>query len=551
MNVKFTDLVYDVIVEEVKNKALVSALAKKWFGDVLGEEEIKKTESLIEWFTLVKSNLNPNTLEVSIFLHMFPNFEPKFLPDISKYTLQQIETLHDEFVEPANQQEDDSFLVAKSAKYNDKAGAASKKLWHSNYDLVFGDQDFKVHFVPDQKTSVRYGYYCEYVQKFFEGSTRNKPWCVAGRGGDSGTYTNMWKNYRDGHNRTFWFVIDESKNPETHPELDKKIAKYYLGALQYEKSRDYTGWRITSVLNDGDDQKSWEQIVQIYPSLAELDTNSPEFQEKFQWVRYSNIEDDTATKGELSDITEREGSEFEFCKQSIRIKKGWIVDEQPLVNPKSWKFLNTYLRNLYIQTTTKENMFNRWKSADFLEAVKSTPSFWGQLKNKMRDICDGSNDPSMFGHGIDILFRKLMEHKFKKVHDSIENSNLSIQESVDNGKVGIFNFETVDWHTINGHTYSAKYNDINTQTILMDDGRRFLCFTFSETNEVTPTSFFAFIPSHQQNKTANAHLIAYDKFKTLETRFAKTDDEDDDDEYGFKQMSDFDPENDTDIREGI
>ena len=52
-----------------------------------------------------------------------------------------------------------------------------------------------------------------------------------------------------------------------------------------------------------------------------------------------------------------------------------------------------------------------------------------------------------------------------------------------------------------------------------------------------------------KNKTAAAHLIAHSKFEDIESRIIKDDEDSEDDDYGFKMMSDFDPEKDVNIRE--
>mgnify|MGYP000932139025 CR=1 FL=1 len=97
MNIQ--DLVYDVIVEEVKNKKLFNFLLKKWFGDSPTPEQIQQAEADLTLFMEKQKSLTINNPAVYTFLMRhdgtrgLPAFDPSKLMDISQYSLEEIEMI--------------------------------------------------------------------------------------------------------------------------------------------------------------------------------------------------------------------------------------------------------------------------------------------------------------------------------------------------------------------------------------------------------------------------------------------------------------------------
>jgi hypothetical protein len=162
MNIQ--DLVYDVIVEEVKNKKLFNFLLKKWFGDNPTPEQIQQAEADLTLFMEKQKSLTVNNPAVYTFLMRhdgtrgFPAFDPSKLMDISQYSLEEIESLLHEFRDAVlTAGEEDEFKGKLTS--DDKKISASKKLWSSDRDVIINEEGFKVHYVSDARESIKYGFY--------------------------------------------------------------------------------------------------------------------------------------------------------------------------------------------------------------------------------------------------------------------------------------------------------------------------------------------------------------------------------------------------------
>jgi hypothetical protein len=53
---RIQDLVFDLLVEEVKNKKLFNFLLDKWYGNNPSEQQLKQCEDIIEDFNLPYNN---------------------------------------------------------------------------------------------------------------------------------------------------------------------------------------------------------------------------------------------------------------------------------------------------------------------------------------------------------------------------------------------------------------------------------------------------------------------------------------------------------------
>ena len=166
MNIR--DLVYDVIVEEVKNKKLFNFLLKKWFGDTPTPEQMRRAETDLTLFSEKQKSLTSKNPAVYSFLirhdgeHGFPAFNPSKLMDISQYNLEEIESLLHEFRDATLTAGDEDEFKGKLTS-DEKKVAASKKLWLSDRDAVVNEEGFKVHFVPDAREAIKYGFYQQYM----------------------------------------------------------------------------------------------------------------------------------------------------------------------------------------------------------------------------------------------------------------------------------------------------------------------------------------------------------------------------------------------------
>ena len=128
---KFTNIVYDMIVEEVKNKSLINSLLAKWQteNESLTYQDV---ESIYEKFAgRIQNGIRVDKPEILTFLNHFdgvhtkPKFprEPNLLKDITKYTYTQIIFLIDEYDSILN----DESRMASILSFTDTIMKLSKK----------------------------------------------------------------------------------------------------------------------------------------------------------------------------------------------------------------------------------------------------------------------------------------------------------------------------------------------------------------------------------------------------------------------------------------
>ena len=215
---RFTEILFDTLLEEVKNKKLFNSLMDIWRTErpnITDEEG----ENLFYNFARIKDGLRPDRPQVFTFLsrydgdHGYPKFDENNLRQIEKYSYSQLSFLLNEFNPEERTVERDVFAGADTKPTPERI-EASRNLWFGNDNLVFDRDGLRVYAIKNQQMSIRYGYWYHTVYKNAQGrpdeSDRNiSPWCVTWRP-DMGK-SNMWGNYR-GQGRTFYFVIDENKN---------------------------------------------------------------------------------------------------------------------------------------------------------------------------------------------------------------------------------------------------------------------------------------------------------------------------------------------------
>ena len=638
---KFTNLVYDVIVEEIKNKSTIQYLYKKWLGDNPTEEQKNSVEDYIKFFGQKRDSLSLKQAAVKEFLakHNDTNgdyFDPRNLKDITKYSLEQIKSLYQEFyVDDVNNNEyvkwflnywygndgqgpteDEKFqgykmltwfntirpklsleipeiqsflfhydgehnstyfdpqnikdlksynleqitdlfhefndptqqMRREDETFNEGGGLtteakrrASEKIWKSDDNVVVNEEGLKVHYIPDQRTAIKYGYYQQQIRSEMYGYDLRKGedikahWCVTGRG-SSDSWTNLWGRYRS-QGKTFYFVIDESKKPEEGQRASSGgNSRYYLGALQ---NYGRNGWVLTSLLNDNDTSMTWEQVISIYPQLAE-------HRDTLRSVEYdANVElnVDTSIVGR---INENPGP-LQFSKQSPSIKKAYIDEGHPLTKAHSWETLNAYLRNLYIARTEETNMYNSWSTLEILAACKRTPEFYQLLKNKIKSICDRTSQADIKGKGISILAYKILSNTYHIDRRSIDNENLLLVKKSEDEPTGIWDLDKEDWATFDGVRYRNEYTHIDVQLYReKEGGNTFVVNVYSKSDNIDPTSFFVLHAVHMQNEYGEAHFIGYNRFQELLQKIVPSDEAESE---GFTDISDFNPETDVDMKE--
>jgi hypothetical protein len=509
---KIQNLVHDLLFEEIKNKKLFEFLLSKWFGNNPSEQQKMEAESLITRFQEIQNGLSIKRPQVVSFLHRFDGqhgsvrFEPDLIKDIKAYRLEQIRSLIAEYTDDELEVGGDAFSGKDTASTPEKV-EASRALWEGEDNLIFNQDGLRVYNIKDQKMAVKYGYFVEKINK--EQGRGNYPWCVTWRP-DQGR-TNMWGNYRS-QGRSFYFVIDENKDP--------KGDRYYLGALQRDTSVS-SGFRITSVLNDGDNTMTWDEVVRIYPQLKDN-------KELIAVKNYS--QDELEEKNAVGQITEREGSQFEFKRVDRQLKKAYINNLGSLKKPESWQSMDEKLRALYVSVTRQQDVTDKFSNFAFLSEIKKVGSEFTLLDNKIKQL--GHKD------GVGYIFDHLMKQEFKVARTSIDNPNIRLYESKVNGKFGLYNSKRADWVAIDNVKYEPLYKDIDISPYFDEEGNSYLVETFSTSFEVDNTSLFCIYPI--DDASTSGHFLTFNGWNSLKEKLSPEDE---------TQLKDFNPETDVDIKE--
>jgi len=542
MNIQ--DLVYDVIVEEVKNKKLFNFLLKKWFGDNPTPEQIQQAEADLILFTEKQKSLTINNPAVYTFLmrhdgnHGLPVFDQSKLMDISQYSLEEIESLLHEFRDAVLTAGDEDEFKGKLTS-DEKKVSASKKLWLSDRDVVINEEGFKVHFVSDARESIKYGFYQQAMAEKYSGVQ----WCVTGRN-TSDSRSNLWGTYRP--KRTFWFVIDESKNPKDNPNKD--VYRYYVCALQYcERDHGYTGFKMTSMLNDGDNPKSWEEVIRIYPQLAE-------HRDKFEYVAYDEAE--LFDRNMANRLTESSGRN-EFAAARRELKKAYLDGGGVVSTEKSWKSMDTNLRNLYILTVTARDAVDKFSSYELMSAIKKTGNEFRLLDNTLKSVGSRQDqngrisNQSLSDLGVAFIYQHLMENEFITARTSIDNPKIRLYKSKKNKKkFGLYNLAKVDWVIHDGIKFEPDYTESSTILYVDDQDKSYLVETYvvGENGPIDNRSLYCVYPIDEDNELAGGHFIGAKQWSELEgTKMHPKDEENDDDDS--RRFTDLNPETDVDIKE--
>jgi hypothetical protein len=546
MNIQ--DLVYDVLVEEVKNKKLFNFLLKKWFGDNPTPEQMQRAEADLTLFSEKQKSLTPKNPAVYTFLlrhngteNRFPKFDPAGLMDITRYSLQEIESLLHEFKDDTLASNDEEF--SRNLRSTPENVEASKKLWLSDRDTLVNEEGFKVHFVADARESIKYGYYQEYVAE----SNRGVQWCVTGRNTPE-SRGNLWGTYRP--KRTFWFVIDQSRDPKEN--ADPNIYKYYLTALQYcERDRHpitgeiYTGFKLTSLLNDGDNPMTWEQITTIYPQLTP-------YRESFQYVRYDETE--LFDQNVARRLNEVEGHMHEFAAARREYKKSYIDNGGVISTEKSWLSMDDNLKTVYIITSTARDLGDKFPSTELMRAIRSSGNFLKLLDNHIKSLGNRLDDNGRIANkeladlGVSSVYDQLKQKEFDTARTSLDNPKIKLYRSkVTKKKFGLFDLAKNDWVTHDGVTFE-DYTEFTTDLYEDDELKQYLVETFvGPSGQVDNQSLFAVAPILENQEFGNCHFIGYRQMQELNKKIhPKNDEDDDDDTIRFK---DFDPEKEVDIKE--
>ncbi len=505
---KIKSALHDVLVESVKNKKLFDLLMSKWSEQKPGLTQ-QEGEQIFADFQKIKEGLSPKRPQVTSFLyrfdgkHGYERFDPDFLKDITKYTYKQITSLIDEYKDDDNVKDeiDISHNFIGDGKLTPERLEYSKSLWFNPETAIVNEEGFRVYDIKNQTMAMIFGFYLDSIN----GSS--PIWCVARRPDYSAT--NLWASYRT--SGTFYFIIDESKKPSD---------RYYLSALQ-KKENNTSPYVLTSLKNDGDNSKSWNEIVEIYPKISKY---------KNVIVSREFSQDELREKSVVGQVNETEGNIYEFRRVSRQLKKGYINNLGPLRKAHSWAAMDEKLRVLYILTTNSDTVNDRFSNFEFLNEIKKVGNQFTLLDNRLKQIG--------FTDGVGSIMTNLMKNEFRLRRESLDNPQIKIYESKVNGLCGVYHTRHADWVKLDGIKYEPLYKEVNIETFTDDEENSYIVEVLTKNGG--GDSFYVIYPV--ENERGDCHILTQKKWDELNQKLYKDDGDND-------KVDKFDPEQDVDIKE--
>jgi len=523
----FKDIITDIISEEFQNKKLLNLMLTKWYGPETTEEQKQEGEFLVVKFFELKNRFTTKLPEVITFLNKYENFDPTKIKEITNFTLPQIKFIVGEFFDLPNQRDTSDLpeiLTGKRLTITNERVDESKKLWYSrNSRLIIESDGFRVYKINNRQDSIAFGFYQGTMarSKYFENEPYHMQWCTTRENEDN----NLYGGYRN--RRTFYFVIDESKNPEkiNNPQ----ISQYYLSALQYATDSP-TSYRLTSILNDGSDPVVNEnEIYKIYPQLKDqLD--------KIVKEEYSQEELGEVTD-ELDLVDERINNPNAFFRVSGNLKKRYIDSGKSITTSKSWQSMSDPLKTAYIDLTVQRTVFERFSTFDLIQDIKKRPTEVKSIDRRLKILG--------YDNGFGVLITKMMQTKFiqdEKV--SITNNNISLFKDRVSNSYGLFNKELGDWINVNGLTYTPERKKIKSYLISPRKTSRFTVDVYSKSSNEGDDTFYVITPLMGDVKLG--YFMSRQKWISFIEEYGvntKAPDRDDafipNDEFDIKEISEF------------
>lgn len=526
---KFTNIVYDMIVEEVKNKSLINSLLAKWQteNESLTYQDV---ESIYERFAgRIQNGIRLDKPEILTFLNHFdgvhtkPKFprEPNLLKDITKYTYAQIIFLIDEYgLGDGGVEQIDRFRVGNDVEPNEEIIEASKELWSSDKNAVINENGFRLYGVPDQATAIKYGYYegemAKKIHRLFPQEYGFNQWCVTRYRINS----NLWSSYRS-RRYTFYFAIDDNRNFNVQPQEGEEVetpkfnyVKYYLSAI-IVLDGSASNFKIADLQNNNEYDITWEKLIQIFPALDGK-------RELFKWKEYNEDEELVNPSDIRNKINEDRNSPWWFARMTKANKAAYIQNQGTLREPDSWLSMDEDLRKLYIDTSTRNNILDKFKSRAFLRTILSIPANKKSLERRLGILG--------FENGLNVIVDNIIRNDFEPYRTSMDNPNLVIYESRGDGKFAIYNTLTLSPLVKDGVDYDAFYSLIKTLAYTDKNGTLYYIEVFSKTNQVDNESFYSImIPSVDISK---CHILTAKQWENIDGKILqKADDTIQDDDF--------------------
>ena len=563
-----------------KNDELIEVLFKKW--NLTDKEEKETVKNIIEWFNKIKDNLveekevtkyidsrtresissdvafddgvlKPGVVEKKLkiktpqivqFKKLNPHFKNENLKQITNYSKKEIIDLIRSFREKFFSKNEPNVDVDlyQELMNNFKEGGFTKKtdnkiklsyrdLWCGKHDLIYENNGFRVYSIKDAAESIAFGYFLGFVANKLNGiknkldlntpeSTGSFPqWCVTNASG------NLYRTYRETKDRTFYFIIDDSKSPFDGDPLNGILKDNlnsdnvnYLVALQPTPSGSFHFSNITNP--HPEPTLSLNKIFEIFPKLNNVLENNEKVINLIKPKKYNSSEDNsgqTETQSILSQIQDvNPNGQYYFLSQSVtpemRMAFAMAGGSHYIHQVDSWDIMDDQMRIEYIANTDAANFTSRFSNYDLLKAVLVTNE--NDLKNRLR-LVDLTTETT---NGLTVLNKAIIQRDYRKYHWNIKNKKLNIWETTNNPKrFGILDENTFEWLMLeNGVVYDPPYEQysfhFSNYTENVDDDFDTYWVSIYKKHNTPESEFFVEIQNVMEDQTIG-ELYTYDHWK--------------------------------------
>jgi hypothetical protein len=345
-------------------------------------------------------------------------------------------------------------------------------------------------------------------------------WCISKK------ESNMFYTYRYRENEpTFYFIkVKDRTKKELETFSGKFNDKYHFFVLQVvkgakigdTKTKQYV---VTSASNDGDNQMSWDDIVNIEPRIANLqkifksvpiDPEDREFYDKYAYDEDRDSNDEEYVAG---------ASDDEFCKFNYVYKKKYldmiIPDFNIKLSDKQFKCLPDDLKNHFIGfgfgltagqfdlIKNNKNLLKRYKEMinrkyeEYLKGTRDTKFSYTELFFLPKEMIVKNDLRSVFNFNVEYFDSKAKEER-EKINFFI--SELNDKENI--LKMNPTNLYTLQQQMSKFHLYNETKNLSNS---ILEIGGKDLLNEFINRPEFF--YYFTFINQNYKNVEIFNYLI--------------------------------------------
>lgn len=547
MNIR--DIVFDIVVENLskEKQVLVDRTVQKWVSED-SNLSLERAKHLANWFlnagdklklklryratdkdTGVTHDYETKRPQVSKFLRRFKDFNETDLTRIEAYNAEQIQFLYYEynFTEDPNRDEDtqgslNSIFDPKDRKPTEKKQEASKELWYNPNTAILNEDGFRVYKIDSQMTSINFGYYLGTLYRKYD--YPGGQWCTTWW--DS---NNFYPSKRQ--NRSFYYVIDESKHPDVEKDLEKN--KYYLGALQIMDPQNYGNkFKLTDITNPGEPDISQERLLQIYPKLGS-------FINELKYEPYDDNE--SVTTDVVSKINEIPGNKYEFASLPRYLQLRYATRRNSnLQSADSWESMDTNLKKSYIDSIDRTNLYDKLSSAVILNLIKKNISEKNTLNWKLSQIDNRLT--------IGSIILNTLTANYQIGSRSLKNPKLKLLVHHTNNSYGLFDETNGDWLNKGGQSYLDYYKTDFDIYIDREKNKNYVVEVFTKSGTIDQHSFYRVYegitvePKSAKDKTMS-FFLSFSKWQELSQKLQIKEGP----RHG--EFSNLDLEKDSDIRE--